>query len=100
MGIRYRLTSVVDLSDLIAAIRGVELAELMAEDWQKINQQGRETQGQALGRAIFNAGVEAVRVPSSRVRDAVNLVIFPRNLRLTSRQHVLEKRELQTWFKR
>lgn len=100
VGIRYQLSSVIDLPDLISAIPGVELAELMAEEWQKINQQGRETQGQALGRAIFNARVEAFRAPSARIRDAVNLVIFPQNLRPTSRQQVLEKQELQTWLKR
>src|SRR6185295_16482001 len=50
VGIRYRLKSVVELPKLIGVIQGADLAELMAEEWQKINARGRETQGQALGR--------------------------------------------------
>jgi len=64
-----------------------------------MNAQGRETMGQALGRALFDARVEGFRVPSARVADAINLVIFPDKLRRTSRQQVLEETELKTWLK-
>src|SRR5437588_3632057 len=62
VGIRYRLTAVVDLPDLVNTIHGADLAALMAEEWQKINARGKETPGQALGRALFRSGVEAFRV--------------------------------------
>ena len=99
MGIRYRLSAVIDLLKLISAVQGVDLAELMAEEWQKINVKSRETQGQALGRALFDARVEGFLVPSVRVPGGMNLVVFPENLRRTSRQHVLEESELKTWLK-
>src|SRR5947207_2144322 len=66
---------------------------------EKSDARGRETLGQALGRALFDTRVEGFLVPSARVPDAVNLVVFPRNLRRTSRQQVLEKSELKTWLK-
>jgi RES domain-containing protein len=99
VGIRYRLRGVVDLPQLVNAIPGASLAILMAEEWQKINARGQETLGQALGRALFRSGVEAFQVPSARVPHAINLVIFPSNLRPTSRQRVLEETELKTWLK-
>jgi|ERR1051326_3631608 RES domain-containing protein len=99
VGIRYRLRAVINLPKLIGAIQGADLSELVSEEWQKINAQGRETMGQALGRALIDARVEGFLVPSARVPDAVNLVVFPGNLRRTSRQEVLEQTELTTWLK-
>ena len=99
VAVRYRLKAVVDLAELVDAIHGVDLSDLMAEEWQEINAQGRETMGQALGRALFHAAVEGFRAPSARVPDAINLVSFPGNLRRTSRQQVLEETELKTWLK-
>ena len=99
VGIRYRLKAVAELPKLIGAIQGADLAELMAEEWQKINARGRETQGQALGRALFDAGVEGFLVPSARVPGAINLVVFTQNLRQTSRQELLEEAESKTWLK-
>jgi RES domain-containing protein len=99
VGIRYKLQAVINLPKLIGAIQDADLSELVSEEWQKINVQGRETMGQALGRALFDARVEGFLVPSARVPDAVNLVVFPGNLRPTSRQDVLEKTELTTWLK-
>jgi RES domain-containing protein len=98
-GIQYNLRAVIDLSQLVKAIPGADLAELMAEEWQKINAKGQETQGQALGRASYDARVEGFLVPSVRVLGAINLVVFPRNLRQSSRQQVLEAAELNTWLK-
>jgi RES domain-containing protein len=98
VGIRYRLKAVIDLPKLLEAIQGADLAELMAEEWPKINARGRETLGQALGRALFDAPLEGFLVPSARVPEAMNLVVFPRNLRETSRQQVLEETELRTWL--
>ncbi len=37
VGIRYRLKAVIDLPKLVSAIPGADLAELLAEEWQKIN---------------------------------------------------------------
>jgi RES domain-containing protein len=99
VGIRYRLKVVIDARKLAAAIPDTDLPELMAEEWEKINARGRETQGQALGRALFEARLEGFLVPSARVPDGMNLVVFPDNLRQTSRQKVLEEGDLRTWVK-
>lgn len=99
VGIRYRLQAVADLSMLVRGIQGVDLDELMAEEWQKINAQGRETQGQALGRALCDERAEGFLVPSARVPNATNLVVLPSNLRSGSRQQVLAEEELKTWLR-
>lgn len=99
VGIRYRLQAVADLSMLVRGILGVDLDELMAEEWQKINAQGRETQGQALGRALCDERAEGFLVPSARVPDAMNLVVLPSHLRSGSRQQVLAGEELKTWLR-
>jgi RES domain-containing protein len=99
VGIRYRLGAVMDLAALITTIAGANLPELMAEEWQQINAKGHETQGQAIGRALFNSKTEAFLVPSARVPDARNLVVFPRNLQPASRQEILEEEELKIWLK-
>jgi hypothetical protein len=89
VGIRYRLSAVIQLSRLVKAIRGADLVELMAEEWQKTNAQGRETLGQALGRALFDARVEGFLVPSaasrtdfSRVRRLIALIKAKRHARV------------------
>ncbi|MEW6304926.1 MAG: RES family NAD+ phosphorylase [Verrucomicrobiota bacterium] len=99
VGIRYRLEAVIDLNGFLALIHGADLSELLAEKWQKINAQGRETQGQALGRALFNARVEGLLAPSARVPGANNLVVFSQSLRSASLQQVLESRELKIRLK-
>src|SRR5206468_2258276 len=68
VGIRYRLTAVIRLPKLVGAIRGANLPELMAEEWQAINAQGRETLGQALGRALFDTRVEGFLSSPKRKR--------------------------------
>ena len=99
VGLRYRLQAAVELSGLAERIGAASLPEFMAEEWQAINAKGRETLGQALGRALFEARVEGLLAPSARVPGATNLVVFPTNLRRNSRQQVLAAEELTTWLK-
>ena len=99
VGIRCRLQAVIELSKLVELISGARLDELMAEEWRTINARHRESLGQAVGRALSEAGVEGLLVPSARVAGATNLVVFPANLHRTSRQQVLETAELQKWMR-
>ncbi len=99
VGIRYRLHAVIDLPSVMEAISGPELAALMTEPWQQSNAHGRETKGQALGRALFSLKVEGFLVPSARLPDTLNLVVFPQNLRSGSQQEVLEPGDLKRWLK-
>jgi RES domain-containing protein len=99
VGIRYDLSAVIDLQKFSLSGKAINLPQLLSEDWQRINNEGLESVGQAIGRAAFNAGIEGLLVPSSRVPDALNLVVFARNLRKTSLQEVLEAAELKKWLK-
>jgi hypothetical protein len=99
VGIRYELGAVIEVAELIRSIEGAELSRLLGEDWQRINREGLETWGQAIGRAVFRAGIEGMLVPSARVPGATNLVVFPKNLRKRSVQEVLEAGELDKWLK-
>src|SRR5207249_2258554 len=99
VGIRYSLGLVVDLRELLGGVEAVDLADLLAEEWEQINTSGRETLGQALGRALYSSSVEALVAPSARVPEANNLVVFPPNLLSTSKQEILEEAELKAWLK-
>ena len=52
-----------------------------------------------MGRALFDSGIEAFLVTSVRVSGAGNFVVFPPNLRPTSREEILEEAELKMWLK-
>jgi RES domain-containing protein len=99
VGIRYRLRFVLGLEKVLSECAGLDLDQLMEEDWKSFNDKGSETCGQALGRALFHSNVEGFLTPSARVTGAMNLVVFPENLRKASRQTVLEEADLRAWLK-
>lgn len=99
VGIRYRLRFVIDLTKVLAMVRFADLPELLEEGWQQLNEKGLESRGQALGRALFDSGVEGIMVPSARVVGAMNLVVFPENLLKSTQQTVLEQADLRAWLK-
>lgn len=95
VAIELSLQAVVDLTTS-EALRKLEVGaeELRAEDWRKVQEQGVESFTQAIGRAVFASGGEALIVPSARVNGGVNVVFFPENQRNTSRVTVLEAEKL------
>lgn len=58
----------------------VSLKRMRGEDWRKEQEQGREALTQAIGRAAFEARLEAILAPSSVRKTAPNIVVFPQNL--------------------
>lgn len=79
--VRVSLQQVVNLRE--AKIRrelGVSLKRMLDEDWRKEQEQGREALTQAIGRAAYEARLEAILVPSSARKTASNIVVFPQNL--------------------
>ena len=79
--LRVRVGRVLDLTD--AAVRkvfGLSAAELVDADWESDNAAGVEALTQALGRAAFQAGFQALLVPSAAAPDGANLVVFPDRL--------------------
>ncbi len=95
IAIEFSLQAVLDLTS--ASIRArLELTEveLREEDWRKVQETGRESLTQAIGRAAFSNQGEALLVPSARVPDGINLVYFPENRRTPSQATVLEAEKL------
>ena len=95
VAIELSLQAMLDLTAAsIRAKLGLALDELREEDWRKVQEEGRESFTQAIGRAAFANGGEGLLVPSARVAAGVNVVYFPENRRATSRVTVLEAEKL------
>ena len=60
------------------------LAKAKRENWQNLQDKGREATSQAIGRAAHQLGIEGILFPSAVVTGAQNLVVFPENLRARS----------------
>ncbi|MGO9202190.1 MAG: RES family NAD+ phosphorylase [Limisphaerales bacterium] len=101
VAVRVSLSRVLDL----VAPKGIrskpwlELDELLAEDWRKINNTGYEAGSHALARAGHDLGAEGLLVPSARVAGAMNLVYFPESLGTGSKVEILGEDELDRWLK-
>jgi RES domain-containing protein len=95
VAIEFSLRGVLNLcAPDVARKLGFTAEELRKEDWRKVQEQGRESFTQAIGRAVFANAGEGLLVPSARVNEAVNVVYFPENQRSSSRVHVLESEKL------
>ena len=96
VAIELALQAVLDLTHASVRERlGITIDELRTEDWRKVQEDGRESFTQAIGRAVFSSGGEGVCVPSGRVPGGVNAVYFPQNHRAASRVVVLESEKLE-----
>jgi len=63
---------------------GVSVTAMLDCDWRRENHRGAEALTQALGRAAFDLGVEAIIVPSAVKRTLANVNVFWANLRTSS----------------
>ncbi len=95
VAVEARLACVLDLTD--AGVRrkiGVTLQELAAEDWRKLQEAGKESFTQTLGRAVAEAGGSGILARSAAVRGGVNVVVFP-GVCTADRLKVVEGHRLQ-----
>ena len=95
VAIEFALQAVLDLTS--SAIRkrlGLADEKFGKEDWRRVQDAGRESFTQAIGRAIFATRAEGFLVTSARVPGGVNVVYFPANHRPGSRVRVLESEKL------
>lgn len=79
VGIDMKLRKVLDLTE--GAVRkalSVSLARMTDPGWRKATR--HEALTQALGRLCFEAGLEAVVVPSAAAAGTANLVVLPGNV--------------------
>ena len=85
ISLAVKLQRVLDFTDP-HDISGAEpfLAKAKRENWQSLQDKGREATGQAIGRAAHQLGIEGILFPSAVVAGAKNLVVFPGNLRARS----------------
>lgn len=80
VAIELKLQKVLDLREAtVRKLLGITLKELQHEDWEKLQDKGTEALSQALGRAAFELGAEAILIPSFAHRGGVNVAWFPRN---------------------
>ncbi len=95
VAVELKLQRVLDLrrADVLRHL-GITLKELLHEDWEKLQDRGTEALSQALGRAAFDLGTEAVIVPSFARRIGVNVAWFPGNKIKGSRASIHEGSKL------
>ncbi len=92
VAMRVRLHDVLDLTD--GSIRKhlfVSRNRMVDEDWLTLQDAGHEALTQAIGRAAYKVGFEAMLVPSKADLAGTNLVLFPGNLHAES--HVICENE-------
>lgn len=95
VAVRAALDAVLDLTTAAAASSLPEpLQSLLAEDWRAIMVRGDEATSQAIGRAAYQAGVQALLVPSKPDPNGVNLLVFPEHLAKKSQLEVLNPDDL------
>jgi len=101
VAVTVRLRKVMELAgETKAGPAGVMLPELLTEDWRKVNDAGKESLSQALGRAAHKAGAEALLAPSAVVGGVFNLVVFVENLLPESAILIENQAELDRWLKK
>ena len=69
---------------------GVSRSRMLETDWRTENANGREALTQAIGRAVADAGLEGLIVPSIESPEESDLALFMTNLRARSRAELVE----------
>ena len=85
VAIDVSLQRLVDLTDdSVLGELDLTRQRLLRCRWRENMDKGREALTQAIGRIAFEAGLEALFVPSAQARKGKNLVVFPDNLQKAS----------------
>jgi RES domain-containing protein len=95
IAIDVRLVRVLDLTDgKLRRHLGVSKERMLVADWQIAQTQGSEGLTQAIGRLAWEANVEALLVPSLKLKKERNLVVFPDQMQKRSQLKIVNRREL------
>lgn len=73
---------------------GVSRRRMRTASWSESLDRGQESITQALGRIAFEEQLEGILVPSARVRNESNVVLFPRRRRRGSSWKIVRARKL------
>jgi RES domain-containing protein len=93
VAVDVRLAKVLDLTDgVVRKSLGVSATRMRGDDWRKLNRRGAESLTQAIGRAGYESGFEGLIVPACD--GGRNVVLFPGNLRGTSKATIRNVRKL------
>lgn len=89
--IEVKLAVVLDLREVpLANPLPFWVRKGLREDWRALQNHGRESTSQAIGRAAWLAGLEGLIVPSQAAPRGSNAVLFPDHLRPGSRITALD----------
>src|SRR6266540_1018394 len=95
VAVSCRLKAVLDITAAShSRSLGVSRKRMRSEDWREAKGHGRESLTQSLARSAFDAGIEALIVPSAADPTGRNIVIFPSNLRAGSRISIVNPHKL------
>ena len=89
---------VLDLFRLDGLGASIRMQQLVDDDWERANEGGEESLSQAMGRASFSLGYEAMLAPSAVYRRRRNVVVFPENLSYRSRFAIAHEDTLREWL--
>jgi len=95
VAVKVKLHNLFDLtSGIIRKHLLISQNRMLNADWRMEQHKGREALSQAVGRAAYRLGFEALAVPSKADPSGTNLVIFPDNLQTNSQITYLNEAEL------
>ena len=95
VSVAVKLERILDFTDpAVVGLMPEAPASLLAEDWRALMARGEESASQAIGRAIFKAGLQGLLVPSKPEPNGINLLVFPDHLTKKCRLEVLNAAEL------
>jgi RES domain-containing protein len=95
VGIEVKLHRVLDFTDgKLRQHLGVSESRMLDAEWQIAQDKNGEGLTQAIGRLAWEAGIEALLVPSARLKKEKTLVIFPDQLSKSSRLRIINRHEL------
>jgi RES domain-containing protein len=96
--LEVEVSKLLDLFRLDSMRAGFTIQEMLDDDWEQLNERGKESLSQALGRAAFSLGYETMLTPSAILGRRRNLVVFPENLAYRSHFAIAHEDTLREWL--
>lgn len=98
VALEVEVSRMLDLFHFDALHGGFTVQQMLDDDWEHLNRLGKESLSQAVGRAAFCLGYEAILAPSAVFRRRRNVAVFPENLAYSSRFAIAHENVLREWL--